>query len=46
MKEYYVTITFLETVEAADENDAERIVKNWIYDGLLIPNDIEIEEKI
>ena len=44
MKEYYVTVTYLATVEAKNEDDAERIAKNWIYDGLLEPNDIEVEE--
>ena len=44
MKEYYVTVTYLATVNAEDEQEAQDIVQAWIDNGDLLPNDIEIEE--
>ena len=45
MKEYYVTVTYLATVNAESEQEAQDIVQAWIDNGDLLPNDIEIEEK-
>lgn len=45
MKDYYVTITYLASVEAESEDDAAVIAQQWIAQGDLFPNDIEVEEK-
>ena len=45
MKNYYVTITYLATVEAENENDAAVIAQQWIAQGDLFPSDIEVEEQ-
>ena len=45
MKEYYVTVTYLATAAAEDENEAQNIVQAWIDNGDLLPADVEIEEK-
>ena len=45
MKEYYVTVTYLATVSAEDEQEAQDIVQAWIDNGDLLPADIEVEEK-
>ena len=45
MKEYYVTVTYLATVTADNEDDAAAIAQKWIAEGDLYPADIEVEEK-
>lgn len=45
MKEYYVTVTYLATVNAENEQEAQDIVQAWIDNGDLLPSDTEIEEK-
>ena len=45
MKEYYVTVTYLATVIAEDEDEAAVVALQDIASGVLEPNDIEIEEK-
>lgn len=43
-KTYYVTVTYLHTVEAESYEEAEAITEEAIRDGDLVPNDIETEE--
>lgn len=45
MKEYYVTVTYLATVNAENDSDAAAITQKWIAEGDLFPADIEVEEK-
>ena len=45
MKEYYVTVTYLATVAANDEDEAAAVALQDIASGVLEPNDIEVEEK-
>ena len=45
MKEYYVTVTYLATVVADDEDDAAAMALQDIASGFLEPNDVEVEEK-
>lgn len=45
MKEYYVTVTYLATVVAEDEDKAAAAALQDIASGVLEPNDIEVEEK-
>ena len=42
-KTYYVTMTYLNTIEAESFEDAENRTIKMIQDGDLIPNDIETE---
>ena len=44
MKEvYYVTMTYLNTIEAESYEEAEQITEEMIREGKIIPNDIETE---
>lgn len=45
MKEYYVTVTYLATVVAENEDEAAAMALQDIASGVLEPNDVEIEEK-
>jgi hypothetical protein len=45
MKEYYITVTYLATIIAENEDEAAAIALADIASGVLEPNDIEIEEK-
>ena len=40
---YYVTMTYLNTIEAESFEDAENRTEEMIRDGDLVPNDIETE---
>lgn len=42
-KTYYVTLTYLNTIEAESFEEAENLTIEMIGDGDLVPNDIEIE---
>ena len=42
-KTYYVTFTYLNTVEAESCEEAENLTEEMIRDGDLVPNDIETE---
>lgn len=40
---YYVTVTYLNTIEAESYEEAENRTEEMIRDGALVPNDIETE---
>lgn len=42
-KTYYVTFTYLNTIEAESYEEAENLTEEMIRDGDLAPNDIETE---
>lgn len=41
---YYVSVTYLATVYAENEDDAMDVTVKLIEDGLIVPNDIEVDE--
>lgn len=40
---YYVTMTYLNTIEAESYEEAEQITEEMIREGKIVPNDIETE---
>lgn len=44
-KTYYVTVTYLNTIEAESYEDAENLTVEMILNGEIAPNDIETEIK-
>ena len=44
MKKYYVTFTYIDTVEANNADEAMNIVEADIVNGDLSPNDVEYDE--